>query len=230
MGILSSRFGVDWTSIDRFTSSFWSEHYTTRSIKLRHCCTRSQYRYIIQRQRSYWNNTHDVIGILFISSALCGSVHQRLSQRVSVVDKKEDNCNLIPGVRPRVDRVRPWLWRIWPLHCFALLGDTIVTVTCWIRPARPLSTITLVTHLQGENHELDISYPNHELAITWICTTALGVTTSTRILGGSKDLLQDRLTIYESKSSITPIYTHSSYYAYLYLTSLLSQSSAELML
>ena len=28
-----------------------------------------------------------------------------------------------------------------------------------------LSTITLVTHPRGENHEIVISYPNHELAI-----------------------------------------------------------------
>ena len=69
--------------------------------------------------------------------------------------------------------------------CFTLSGNTIVTGTCWIRPARPLSTITLVAHPGGENHELANSKPNHELAITCICTTAPGAVTSTRILVGS---------------------------------------------
>ena len=50
--------------------------------------------------------------------------------------------------------------------CFTLSGNTIVTGTCWIRPARPLSTITLVAHPGGENHELANSKPNHELVIT----------------------------------------------------------------
>ena len=72
-----------------------------------------------------------------------------------------------PGIlRTRVKRVRLRLWSL--DHCIALLyiGNTIVTGTCWIRPARPLSTITLVAHPGGENHELDISYTNHELVIT----------------------------------------------------------------
>ena len=42
---------------------------------------------------------------------------------------------------------------------------TIVTGPCWIRPVHPLSTITLVTHPLGENHELAIG-PNYYLAIT----------------------------------------------------------------
>ena len=40
-------------------------------------------------------------------------------------------------LRPRVDRVRPWLWRI--DHCiawFTLFWNTIVTETCWNIPAR----------------------------------------------------------------------------------------------
>ena len=39
------------------------------------------------------------------------------------------------------------------------------------RPARPLSTITLVSHPLGENHELANSNPNHKLATTCICRT-----------------------------------------------------------
>ena len=66
---------------------------------------------------------------------------------------------------------------------FTLLGNTIVTGTCWINPARLLSTTTLVTHPGGENHELANNHPirNHELAIriTWICTIALVQTDNT---------------------------------------------------
>ena len=60
------------------------------------------------------------------------------------------------------DPCRPRLVEViksWPLH-YIISKNTIVTGTCWISPARPLSTITLVTHPRGEEHELAIS-PNY---------------------------------------------------------------------
>ena len=51
----------------------------------------------------------------------------------------------------------------WPLYHYVTIGNTTVTGTCWIRPTRPLSTITLVAHPWGENHELVISYPSHKM-------------------------------------------------------------------
>ena len=48
-----------------------------------------------------------------------------------------------------------------------------MTGTSWITLARPLSTITLVTHPRGENHEFANSNPNHELATT--CMADLNV-------------------------------------------------------
>ena len=65
------------------------------------------------------------------------------------------NCNLS---RVREDPSRPLLVTVLKittvLSCFTLPGNTIVTRTCWNRPARLWSQPLYVAHPRGEKHEL----------------------------------------------------------------------------
>ena len=124
------------------------------------------------RTHMYWVGKHHEIAHWILMASALALANFKTNFGIS-------KYNLIPSPRGPESTTsgHSQLWRLTTTNCIcftlSLSENTIVTGTCWISSARPLSTITLVVHPGSENHELVNNHLNHELAITWFYTTAL---------------------------------------------------------